>query len=151
MHSLSISARIWYNLTGVTLGKGSPIGIVTNDSPVGETPSGFPFVETSDAVHSVCQEDALGLRQSGALEEHHNSTLACFAVEEAMSFGNLIFRWVSERDAIWYTRVLESKIEYNEAESAEWIEIYPQLARGQQHCSSPSQSLKDRALRCADR
>ncbi|MGC1719318.1 MAG: hypothetical protein WA746_10045 [Isosphaeraceae bacterium] len=57
-------------------------------------------------------------------EEDHDRALACFAIEEAMSFGNLIFRWVSERDAIWHTRVLESKIEYNEAEREEWIEIY---------------------------
>ena len=60
----------------------------------------------------------------GPWEEDHDRALACFAIEEAMSFGNLIFRWVSERDAIWHTRVLESKIEYNEAEREEWIEVY---------------------------
>lgn len=83
-------------------------------------------------------------------EEDHNRALACFAIEEAMSFGNLIFRWVSERDAIWHTRVLESKIEYNEAEREEWIEIYRNWLGASDACSSPSQGLKDRALRCAE-
>src|SRR5208337_2302706 len=40
------------------------------------------------------------------------------------AMGTLVIFLISERDAIWHTRVLESKIEYNEAEREEWIEIY---------------------------
>ena len=40
--------------------------------------------------------------------------LACYAVEDTLSWGLLLFQGLSEEDANWHTHVLESKIPYDE-------------------------------------
>lgn len=57
-------------------------------------------------------------------KEDHDRALACYAVEDTLSWGLLLFQGLSEEDANWHTHVLESKIPYDEAQEAELIENY---------------------------
>jgi hypothetical protein len=57
-------------------------------------------------------------------KEDHDRALFCYAVEDTISWGLLLFQGLSEEDANWHTQVLESKIPYDEAQEAELIENY---------------------------
>jgi hypothetical protein len=57
-------------------------------------------------------------------KEDHDEAMVCFHVEDAISWGNVLFKGLSEEDAAWHTYVLESKIEYDEAYQKELLEAY---------------------------
>src|SRR5262245_26397585 len=50
--------------------------------------------------------------------------MICFHVEEVISWGNLLFKGLSEDDSNWHTYVLGSKLEYEEAYEKGLLESY---------------------------
>jgi hypothetical protein len=57
-------------------------------------------------------------------KDDHDNAMVCFHIEDAVSWGNVLFKGLSEEDATWHTYVLESKIEYDESHQKELLEAY---------------------------